>query len=382
MGCQPWLLLHSARISFPCRDLVIVCIMILRISLAPVQHTQSHLTLISRMLSLLPLPVAADLTWVSQQLFGLPLLVEWHWTSVSPQRTLLPLEVEASACSIPCLPTSLTRQDLYAPCLALPQKPVVLHASEPMQIESTTVLTKWKRYRIRKETNIPHIISGVWQTHHPHCSNPRWQSCHPCLESDSINTKSSILKRLGHILEPDYIVLERVAVHRTPYITYINTWCAETWYSFLWVFFCKWNQRTNGPVSPSYISYNQVDEFTIQTSAWLNTKISDPTPTLLTKNWKNLHDAIFMCGGGCIWFSRLAAQPLELALCCGKLDKHTGLCWKDIQHNQTSNVLSMCSNGKYKNRALNYAVIISKYLRPFTYACQEMSTPRYRTLAP
>ena len=95
--------------------------MILRISLALAQHTQSHLTLISRMLSLLPLPVAADLTWVSQQLFGLPLLVEWHLTSVSPPQTLLPLEVDASACSIPCLPTSLTRQDLYAPRLALPR---------------------------------------------------------------------------------------------------------------------------------------------------------------------------------------------------------------------------------------------------------------------
>lgn len=220
--CQPWLLLHSARISFPCRDLLSVCIMILRISLALAQHTQSHLTSISRMLSLLPLPVAADLTWVSQQLFGLPLLVEWHLTSVSQQRTLLPLEVEASACSIPCLPTSLTRQDLYAPCLALPQKPVVLHASDPKNKSNANrkyyCLDKVKRYSIRKETNTPHIISGVWKNHHPHCSNPRWQSCHPCLESDSIKTKSSILKRLGHILEPNYIVLERVAVHRTSYI--------------------------------------------------------------------------------------------------------------------------------------------------------------------
>ena len=220
--CQPWLLLHSARISSPGRDLGPFCIMILRISLALAQHTQSHLTLISRMLSLLPLPVAADLTWVSQQLFGLPLLVEWHLTSVSPPQTLLPLEVDASACSIPCLPTSLTIHDLYAPCLALHRNLLYcMHRNQKNTTnanKSTTVLTKWKKVQDQKETNIPHIISGVWQNHHLHCSSPRWLSCHPCLESDSIKTKSSILKRLRHILEPKCIVSERVAVHRTSYL--------------------------------------------------------------------------------------------------------------------------------------------------------------------
>lgn len=74
------------------------------------QRTQSRLTSIVQVPSLLLQLVEPRWTSVSQQL---PLPGAWRWISVSLRLSRLPLVAEASSCSIPCLPTFVSHKAAF-----------------------------------------------------------------------------------------------------------------------------------------------------------------------------------------------------------------------------------------------------------------------------